>query len=202
MSFLSEKHPCFAALVCGLLAACNPGGSSAAPESSGPTTSPPTAAAAVPPLRVDAVDGLPDAIAGTTPVWESVYGASSRQSLTATRLYSDGMIYTWSDQRMTPQPGSAMPKVESAPWAWRPIARVDADGVAAVRAAIADSGFGELPSTIVGDGQDGRPRAWRGLLGGRVHEVRTLHAEAPPAITSIGHTMQRGVIPGGISSGP
>ncbi|MCK6520411.1 hypothetical protein L6R49_03120 [Myxococcota bacterium] len=148
-------------------------------------------------------DGLPPELTQAQPLWESVRGPDRRGAVRVSRLYTNGDLYTWSDQRRVESPGG-VPRREAAPYRWRLDARLSPAAVAEVEAVITARFMGltlPAPSSVVSDGS---PAAARACVNGVGHAVSAPSAISAEEVRAVEHTIQRGVAPGSapINNGP
>ena len=174
------------------------------PETPAEALPPPTAPCQELPMLTELTDeGLPPELTQAQPLWESVRGPDRGGAMRVSRLYANGYLYAWSDQRRVEGPGG-VPRREAAPARWRLDARLSAAAVAEVEAVIKARFMGLTLPAPPGVVNDGTPAAARACVGGVGHAVSAPSAITAEEVRAVEHTLQRGVKPGSapINNGP
>jgi len=144
---------------------------------------------------IDETTGLPESLRSEKPLWESIQSGTAHRDSTATRLYRNGELYSWSNSKRVVRDGK--PSRERAPYAWRLDAKVSAQGVHEVTDLINGS-FRTAESPATRGGDDASFITWRSCTDHEEHTIVTQSSamdKQPEAIRKIQRAITSNIIP-------
>lgn len=148
-------------------------------------------------LSVTETTGLPAELRGVLPLWEVVNGASSAIPMAALRVYPDGRMFRYSNNRRI-EKDNGLPTRVQAPYAWRLDAKLSAEGLREINAILAAPEFESLAGSFGRPARDAPIMVYRGLVHGKqkaVEQVGVATGIFPKPIETISKLVETSVDP-------